>query len=178
MSFSKKPSMTIQYQMFKSREYFIKCRSLHNNSAIGYTLPTFNRRNMSMQNHKGPSEQPEWKNRFQEILKLCQHEFRRTTEIGRKMLTASKTNTTLHESYEELGQLVARELEKGQLDWDHPRAKELLANIKACEKDLETIESEVRKIKISTPSGPQDISTQNPDSSSEHEQDSKDSNSE
>ena len=104
------------------------------------------------------NNQPEWKNRFQEIVKLCQHEFRRTTEIGRKMLTASKTNTNLHEAYEELGQLAARELEKGQLEWNHPRVKELLAMIKASEKDLETIEKEVRKIKISTPSGPQDVS--------------------
>ncbi len=98
----------------------------------------------------------EWKSKVQELFQTAQEEFRRTTEIGRKMLTASKTNSNLHEAYEELGVLVAKEVKNGNLKWDNPRVKELLCQINECEKDLETIESEVKKIKFAP--GPMDIS--------------------
>ena len=88
----------------------------------------------------------EWKSKVQEFFQSAQDEFKRTTEIGRKMLTASKTNSNLHEAYEELGMLVAKEIKKGKLKWDNARVKELLCQINDCEKDLETIESEVKKI--------------------------------
>jgi hypothetical protein len=100
----------------------------------------------------------EWKSKVQEFFQSAQDEFKRTTEIGRKMLTASKTNSNLHEAYEELGMLVAKEIKKGKLKWDNARVKELLCQINDCEKDLETIESEVKKIKFAA--GPTDISAE------------------
>lgn len=105
-------------------------------------------------------KQPGWQSRFQEILQTCQDEVKRTTEIGKKMLTASRTNTNLHEAYEELGHLVAKSIDNGELKWDNPKVSELLLTIKDCEKDLESIEDDVNKIKFSE--GPIDISKEEP----------------
>lgn len=97
-----------------------------------------------MQRHQIP-----WKERVQELFQTCSEEIRRTTEIGKKMLSASKTNSHLHESYEELGRLVAQALENKSLQWEEPRAHELLNLVKNCQKDLENLEDEVNKIKFS-----------------------------
>lgn len=90
----------------------------------------------------------QWKNKVQELFNTCQEELRRTTEIGKKMLSASKTNGALHEAYEELGQLVARALENNELKWENSRVAELLNTIQKCQEDLEVIEGEVNKIKF------------------------------
>lgn len=92
-------------------------------------------------------KQPQWKERFNDIVQVCQEEIKKTTEIGKKMLSASKTNTQLNESYEELGHLAFKAIEKGDLKWDHMRVEELMNSIKTCEKDLENIEDDVSKIK-------------------------------
>jgi polyhydroxyalkanoate synthesis regulator phasin len=92
-------------------------------------------------------KQPQWKDRFNEIVQTCQEELKKTTEIGKKMLSASKTNTQLNESYEELGHLAFKAIEKGELTWDHMRVQELIKTIKTCEKDLEEIEKDVSNIK-------------------------------
>lgn len=102
----------------------------------------------------------QWKSKVQELFQVAQDELKRTTEIGKKMLTASKTNSSLHEAYEELGMLAAKAIENGTLNWNNERVKDLLAEIANCEKDLEVIESEVKKIKFSA--GPMDIGTAGP----------------
>ena len=93
--------------------------------------------------------QSPWKARVQEILNVCQDELKRTTQIGKKMISASKTNTSLHESYEELGQLLVKALEKGEIEWDNLRVQSLIKKVKECEKNLDSIESELNKIKFS-----------------------------
>lgn len=108
-----------------------------------------------------------WQSKFQDILQTCQDEVKRTTEIGKKMLTASRTNTSLHEAYEELGHLAAESMANGSLEWEDPKVKELLETIKGCEKNLESIEEEVNKIKFSA--GPVDISKEKPTDSSREE---------
>ncbi|PIK14806.1 hypothetical protein [Halobacteriovorax sp. JY17] len=92
-------------------------------------------------------KQPQWKDRFSEMVQVCQEELKRTTEIGKKMLSASKTNTTLHEAYEELGHLTFKAVEEGKLEFDDARVKELVNTIKSCEFDLEKIENDVNDIK-------------------------------
>ncbi|MCP4912416.1 MAG: hypothetical protein GY909_04800 [Oligoflexia bacterium] len=99
---------------------------------------------------------PQWKNRVQEIFQTCQEELKRTTEIGKKMLSATKTNTNLHEAYEEVGTIVVKAIRNGELDWNNPRVKELINIIENCEQDLEEIEDEVNKIRFAQ--GPVDIS--------------------
>ena len=101
-------------------------------------------------------QKQDWKNKVNEIFQVCQDEFKRTTEIGKKMISASKTNSTLHETYEEIGSLVVQALKDGDLKWENTRVKELLETINQCEEDLESIEGEVNKIKFA--SGPVDVS--------------------
>lgn len=92
-------------------------------------------------------KQPQWKDRFSEMVQVCQEELKRTTEIGKKMLSASKTNTTLHESYEELGHIAFKAIEEGKFDFENARVKELVNTIRSCEFDLEKIENDVNDIK-------------------------------
>lgn len=103
--------------------------------------------------------QPHWRSKFNEMVQVCTDELKKTTEIGKKMLNASKTNSCLHEAYEELGVLVAKALEKNQIEWDNPRAQELVQTIKQCKRNLNDIEHEVNKIKFSP--GPVDVSREN-----------------
>lgn len=109
---------------------------------------------------------PRWQNKVQEIFQTCQDELKRTTLIGKRMLSASKTSSDLHEAYEELGALVLREIREGRLDWDHARAKELIGQIETCEQDLEYIEEEVNKIRFAA-GGPVDVSGQEKSPSNE-----------
>lgn len=89
----------------------------------------------------------QWKDRFQEVIRVCQTELKKTTNIGKKMLSASKTNSSLHEAYLELGQLAFKEVENQNLKWDDHRVSELIALIKTCEEDLKNIEEDVQEIK-------------------------------
>lgn len=107
---------------------------------------------------------PPWKEKVSEIFQTCQDELKRTTDIGKKMLTASRTNSNLHEAYEELGVLVACAIKSGELKWDNPRVKELLNTVQNCEHDLDEIEDEVNKIKFA--SGPVDVTTTKPQAAS------------
>lgn len=90
----------------------------------------------------------EWKMKFQEMFQICSEELKKTTEIGKKMLSASKTNSTLHETYEELGILTAEAIKKNELKWDNEKVKKLLKTIEGCEADLKDIENEVNDIRF------------------------------
>lgn len=94
-------------------------------------------------------EPPHWRNRVQEIYKICQEELKRTTEIGKKMLDAGKANSGLRGLYEELGLLTVKSLREGQLNWDDPKVKELLEKIGQFEQSLDEIESDVNRIRFS-----------------------------
>jgi hypothetical protein len=97
-----------------------------------------------------------WKTKLNFWLLNFHQEVKKTSTIGKKMLTASRTNAYLTETYIELGKLLERGVESGEVDWDSPKLRSLLHTVKACKKDLEDIEKQVNKIKFS--SGPQDIS--------------------
>lgn len=86
-------------------------------------------------------------------------EILRTTSIGKKLITASRTNSHLKESYEELGREFEKILEEGEYEIilnRETKIRSLLQNIKACKKDLKDLEEEVVKIRFSA--GPIDIS--------------------
>ena len=93
--------------------------------------------------------QQHWKRKVHHFFRDCQSEFKRTTEIGRKMLSASKTSSTLRDAYEELGQILEKEVDKGNNNFTHPRIMDLLAIVKACKNDLEHIEGEMNRIRFS-----------------------------
>jgi len=77
-----------------------------------------------------------------------QNEIKKTSAIGRKMLTASRTNAHLKDNYEELGKLLEKGVDSGEVDWDSARLRALLHSVKACKKDLEEIERKMNKIKF------------------------------
>ena len=75
-------------------------------------------------------------------------EIMKTSAIGKKMLTASRTNSHMKESYEDLGRLLERAIEKGEVDWDSPKMRALIHDIKACRNDLLEIEQKINVIKF------------------------------
>lgn len=89
----------------------------------------------------------EWKSKLHRLMRECQDELSKATVIGKKMITATHTNTELHQSYEELGRLAAKHLKAGILEWENPRVNELLCDIERCEKELNLMEKEVQTIK-------------------------------
>lgn len=91
----------------------------------------------------------DWRNKFQEIFQVCSEELKKTTEIGKKMLNASKTNSTLHESYEELGVLALDAIKKNEITWDNEKVQSLIKTIESCESELTDIEKEVNNIRFS-----------------------------
>lgn len=96
-----------------------------------------------MQKHQTP-----WTEKVQELFHTCSEEIKRTTEIGKKMLTASKTNSGLHEAYAQLGRLAAEAIESKEINWENPKVHDLMHTIKSCQEDLETLEEEVNTIKF------------------------------
>lgn len=72
----------------------------------------------------------------------------KTTAIGKKMLSASRTNNDMRVSYEDLGRLLERAVENGEVDWDSPKMRALIHNIKSCKKDLKEIEQKINVIKF------------------------------
>ena len=93
-------------------------------------------------------QRDEWKLRLRKLMRDCQDEISKATVIGKKMINATHANTSLNESYEELGRLAAKHMKAGILEWENPRVDELLEEIAKCEADLQLIEKEVHKIKV------------------------------
>lgn len=115
-----------------------------------------------------------WKARINRLFFSFHQEVIKTSVIGKKMLTASRTNAHLKDTYEELGRLLEKGIESGEVEWDSAKVRALLHTVRACKKDLEEIERQVYKIKFSAgPKGPQDISKL-PDNRIENRTDKKD----
>lgn len=91
--------------------------------------------------------------KFNKVLSLFHFNIFKTTRIGKKLLTASRTNAHLKETYEELGRIVEQELASGEVTVNSPRVKTLLHTISACKKDLEHLEKQVNKIRFSHKEG-------------------------
>ena len=72
---------------------------------------------------------------------------RRTTAIGMKMIHASKASGDLHETYEELGRLVAKAIKEGELEWKEPRARVLMTHAEDLENLLQDMEGQVQDLK-------------------------------
>ncbi len=100
-----------------------------------------------------------WKKWLSHCLANFYQELIKTSVIGKKLLTASRTNAHLKETYEELGRLLESGIESGEVKWESAKVQSLLHIIKACKSDLEDLERQVHKIKFSSgPKCPQDLS--------------------
>ena len=58
-----------------------------------------------------------WKQRAFGMIHACEAELRRTTAIGMKMVHASRANTELHETYEELGKALIKAIKNQEIEW-------------------------------------------------------------
>lgn len=92
-------------------------------------------------------ENTDWKIKINDMLQTCQNELRKTTRIGKKMLSASQTNAQLHETYEAIGVLIKKEWDAGNLHYENDELKKMIEKINRLELELETFESEVQDIK-------------------------------
>ena len=106
------------------------------------------------------SKSSDWKNVMSEIFNTCQDELKRTTEIGKKMISASRMNSVLNETYQNLGKITVQAIREGKLDWDDPEVEEILKHITQFEKDIEDIEGDVYKIKFPETQKPKDKNKQ------------------
>jgi hypothetical protein len=79
----------------------------------------------------------------------CREGVFKTTQIGRKMISASKTSSSLQESYEKLGKMALKATAESKVEWNDPRAQDLMNYIKQCEIDLELLEQEMNRIRFS-----------------------------
>jgi hypothetical protein len=112
-----------------------------------------------------------WKVNFDRWLFSFHQEVIKAGVIGKKLLTASRTNAHLKETYEELGRLLEKGIETKEVEWDSAKVRALLHTARACKKDLEHLERQVHKIKFAAgPKAPEDISNKLPDYSSSDEQ--------
>ena len=109
-----------------------------------------------------------WKTNLNRWIFSFHQEVIKAGVIGKKLLTASRTNAHLKDTYEELGRMLEKGIESGEIEWDSAKVRAFLHTAKACKKDLEHIEKQVYKIKFATiPKGPEDISNNLPDYSSD-----------
>ena len=92
---------------------------------------------------------PNWSKKFMQVLQHAQEELKKTTEIGKKMISASKTSSELHEVYEGLGKFVYKALKEKKLNSEDPELETFVEKIDELHEELGDIESEVNKIKFS-----------------------------
>lgn len=88
-----------------------------------------------------------WKSKFNDFLNVCSGELKKTTEIGKKMLNASKANSDLHEAYEGLGRYICEQIRLEKMKIDDEEVANLVKKISTCEEALENLEKEVKIIK-------------------------------
>ena len=95
------------------------------------------------------NEQTDWKSKFNELLDTCQNELKKTTQIGKKMLSASQSNAELQDTYKALGLIFKKYLDEGLVKVENPEVDKLLATAAKLEADMEGFESDVQTLKKS-----------------------------
>ncbi len=106
------------------------------------------------------SNQKNIKNKWHNFLGNLKTEILRTSVIGKKLLTAGRTNSHLKDTYEELGRIIEQKVDLGEIEIDDAKVRSLIHTIKACKKDLKEIEDQVNKIRFAP--SPEDISKRLP----------------
>ena len=91
----------------------------------------------------------DWKNRFNDLVQTCQTELKKTTKIGIKMLSATQSNSQLHESYEELGKWLLEEVKAERIKVDDVRIEGIISKINDLKVQLSEYEDDVQEIKKS-----------------------------
>lgn len=89
----------------------------------------------------------DWKVKFNDLLEVCGSEIKKTTEIGKKMLSASQSNANLRETYEELGQIFKQYVEADKIKIEDSEVMMLIERATKLEDQMEGFESDVHNIK-------------------------------
>jgi len=92
---------------------------------------------------------PNWSKKFIQVLQHWKEELKKTTKIGKKMISASKTNSDLHDLYEDLGKKVYVSLKEKSLNPEDSKLQDFVKKIDELQKQLESMEGDVNKIKFS-----------------------------
>lgn len=92
-------------------------------------------------------DQTDWKSKFNELMNTCQTELKKTTQIGKKMLSASQSNAELHDTYEALGIILKKYIEEDKIKIEDEEVDVLIKKAKKLETDLDGFETDVRTLK-------------------------------
>lgn len=93
------------------------------------------------------NDQTDWKSKFNEIVDTCQNELIKTTQIGKKMLSASQSNAELQDTYKSLGILLKKYIQEGTVEIEDDELTDLIDTANRLEADLEGFESDVQTLK-------------------------------
>jgi seryl-tRNA synthetase len=88
-----------------------------------------------------------WYDKFNELVTACQTEFKRTTQIGMKMVSASQSNAQLQEEYQLLGKMVAKAIKNGEIVWENEKVTQILDKISGLKNELKGYERQVQDLK-------------------------------
>lgn len=86
-----------------------------------------------------------WK--VKHALSTVSKEIHKTKMLGARMVEATKVNSSLNQTYIELGRLVEVGLRSGNLQWDNGRALELLGQIEQAKINMASLEDDLTQIK-------------------------------
>ena len=98
-------------------------------------------------NAENNNKENPWVDKFNELVNTCQNEFKRTTQIGMKMVSASQSTAQLQEEYQKLVKMVAKAMKKGDLKWENEEVAQLLEQIAQLKGQLKGFEKEVQELK-------------------------------
>lgn len=110
-------------------------------------MDTQDKNTKNNQSNQNNTDSADWKGKINDLVNTCQSELKKTTKIGMKMISASQSNTQLHEGYESLGKWLFQEVEAGSISIDNEDILKVISKIKELEVQLKDYEQEVQDIK-------------------------------
>lgn len=106
-----------------------------------------NTQNKNSDDKETKADNTDWKMKFSDLMSTAQTELKKTTKIGMKMISATQSNSQLHEAYETMGKWLYEQVANGSIKVDDVKIEGLISKVKELEKELENFESEVQHIK-------------------------------
>jgi hypothetical protein len=97
--------------------------------------------------NKSVDDNNDWKDKFNDLVNTCQSELKKTTKIGMKMISASQSNTQLHDAYETMGRWLLEQVESGKITVEDEEITAIIGKVQELETQLKDYEREVQDIK-------------------------------
>lgn len=99
------------------------------------------------ENNSQNNDSVDWRLKINDLVQTCQTELKKTTQIGKKMLSASQSNVKLHETYEQIGKWLVCQVKEKDLKIDDENIVNLIAKVQELKNQLEGLEKDVQDIK-------------------------------